>query len=152
MRLVIVTYYAAAIACTVEAVPSTGTPMWADWIRQTEDRRVANGDAPPTNAPSPPNAHACETVMEQFCGSAKATGGSTCDMCLQGNWKTLSAAGCDASIVSTFCPAPPPPAPYVPPAPAPVPPQPAGKPKGPNILLLFPDQVRIASRSFVRVC
>ena len=46
-------------------------------------------------------------------------------------------------------PAPPaPPAP--PPAPAPVPPQPAGKPKGPNILLLFPDQWRYDWDGFTR--
>ena len=149
MRLLLL--LAVATVAPVGAVPSStsGTPMWAEWIRKTEDRRIANGDAPPT-APPPPNAHKCETVLEQFCGSAKTKGSAACAACLQGNWNSISAAGCDIEMASAFCPAPPPPGPYTPPAPAPVPPQPAGKPKGQNILLLFPDQWRYDWDGFTR--
>ena len=43
---------------------------------------------------------------------------------------------------------PPPPAPWTPPAPVPA--QPSGKPTGPNILLLFPDQWRYDWDGFAR--
>ena len=54
MRLVVV----AALVASVAAVPSSGTPMWQEWIRQAEERRAANGDATTdaagsSEAPSP---------------------------------------------------------------------------------------------------
>jgi arylsulfatase A-like enzyme len=47
-------------------------------------------------------------------------------------------------------PSPSPPPPFTPPAPAPVPAQPSGPAKGPNILLLFPDQWRYDWDGFPR--
>jgi hypothetical protein len=130
-----------------------GPASWREWVRKTDDRRIANGDAPLGGGgapPPPPNSRKCQAVMEEMCSKTKAQGAAVCDACLQQNWPNLQAAGCDVATAAAFCPAPPPPGPYTPPAPAPVPPQPAGKPTGPNILLLFPDQWRYDWDGFTR--